>query len=209
MNKKTLLKNQGRFDLIRRVNNLIGVDEAGRGAWAGPLVVGVARLKNRDCRFLHLLKDSKKLSMHQREVLYELIVKDFDIATGWATPESIDADGLAKASVNAVLAAVEKLARDSDEVIIDGNVNYLKGSVFAGCTTTLIKGDSKVIEIMAAAIVAKVERDRYMKQISEEFSGYGFEKHVGYGTKVHKQALELLGVTILHRRSYKPVAALL
>lgn len=191
------------------MKNIIGVDEAGRGAWAGPLVVGAARLKNPRSQFLHDLRDSKVLSLSQREKLYELIICDFVTATGWAWPGDIDKHGLAVASSAATFEAVEKIATAPYPIIIDGNINYLKNTVYSDRTETLIKGDSHIVEIMAAAIVAKVERDRYMQKASLVFAGYGFEKHVGYGTKHHRESLLRLGISELHRRSYKPIAGLL
>ncbi len=181
----------------------VGIDEVGRGCWAGPLVAGAAILAEP----IIGLKDSKKLSAKQRERLAVLIeASGASVGLGWVWPPEIDKIGLTEATKLAMQRAVDQIATDYDEIIIDGNINYLNHDPRA---KELIKADDTVSAVSAASIVAKVARDKYMAEASITYPNYGFEKHVGYGTKVHIDALTLLGVTEIHRLSYKPIQKLL
>lgn len=178
----------------------VGIDEVGRGCWAGPLVAGAVILG----RPIKGLKDSKKLSKSQREKLAAQIqIEALAIGLGWVWPEAIDRDGISISVKRAMQMALEAIAIQYDEVIIDGNINYLQEEPKA---QALIKADDLIPAASAASIMAKVARDRYMATTArEKFPEYGFEKHVGYGTAYHIQMLTAYGVTELHRKSYKPI----
>jgi ribonuclease HII len=182
--------------------NIVGIDEVGRGCWAGPLVACAA--------ILHTpvvgLRDSKKLTAKQRLVLALQLRASAHYGLGWVTPEEIDQLGLTAAVSLAMSRALEQLTEPYTEVIIDGNYNYLPDVTGV---STLVKADDLVPSVSAASILAKVARDRYMTKLGEKLPLYGFEKHVGYGTKLHREALARHGVTSAHRRSYRPVQALL
>lgn len=185
---------------------MIGIDEAGRGAWAGPLVVAGCRFRSIP-GFINELRDSKQLSKVKRAVLHERIVDVCETHIVTVPPNLIDSHGL----TYCLKQAMEEIARHlpADSILIDGPYNFLKDTDFAAVATTLIKADSLVPEVMAASIVAKVTRDNLMSQYDDEYPGYGFKQHVGYGTKVHLEALNRFGICELHRRSYKPIARLL
>jgi ribonuclease HII len=137
------------------------------------------------------------------------------IGIGWVWPEAIDSGGITAAVKRAMAEALQMIQADYDEVIIDGHLNYLADAVkFRGPSSELkisavIKADDSVPAVSAASIVAKVARDKYMEAVAAIYPDYGFEKHVGYGTAAHIAALNKFGVTELHRRSYRPVRALL
>jgi len=186
-----------------------GIDEVGRGCWAGPLVAGAVILPSK----LHLedgpieLRDSKKLSKKQREVAAQWIeATALAIGLGWVWPAEIDEHGVTWAVQTAMERAVAEIAAEYDEIIIDGNINYFANNPKA---KAIVKADDSVPSVSAASIVAKVARDNYMAQLDEKYQGYSFEKHVGYGTAAHIAALKSLGVSDIHRLSYKPIKALL
>lgn len=181
----------------------VGIDEVGRGCWAGPLVAGAVILDAP----IKGLKDSKKLTKKQREKFDVLIQKKaVAIGLGWAQPVEIDELGLTEAIRLAMRRALQLIAAEYDEVIIDGNLNFLSDNPK---TRSLIGADDIMPEVSAASIVAKVARDNYMAEIAGRYPDYGFANHVGYGTALHLERLKLHGVSELHRRSFKPVAALL
>jgi ribonuclease HII len=178
----------------------VGIDEVGRGCWAGPLVAGAVILQ----KPIPGLKDSKKLSKLQRERLSAQIHEHaVAIGLGWVWPEAIDIHGISVSVKMAMLAALAQIESAYDEVIIDGNINYLAEHPL---TKALIKADDLVPAASAASIVAKVARDRYMAgEAAMQYPEFGFEKHVGYGTSFHIAMLAEHGVTPLHRMSYKPI----
>jgi ribonuclease HII len=177
----------------------VGIDEVGRGCWAGPLVAGAVVMN----KPINGLRDSKKLSQKKREKLAGIIQNEaIAIGLGWVNAAKIDEIGLTEAVKLAMSLALERIKVDYDEVIIDGNLNYLVGNVKA---RPIIKADDSVPSVSAASIVAKVARDNYMRIQSKKYPGYGFEKHVGYGTQLHLEKLIFLGVSDLHRKSFKPV----
>ncbi len=186
---------------------MIGIDEAGRGAWAGPLVAAGCLFLSFPA-FLSELRDSKVLSKKKREQLYELIAESCSYHVAIIEPKVVDEIGLTAALSQAALQIVDALPK-TEPIVIDGNYNFLKDSEYGQRVQTLVKADAIVPEAMAASILAKVTRDRIMRQMDATFPGYGFAQNVGYGTSKHLHALKILGVTNIHRHSYRPVAALL
>ncbi|MBP7820972.1 ribonuclease HII [Candidatus Saccharibacteria bacterium] len=179
---------------------MIGIDEVGRGAWAGPLLVCAVRLNSP----IIGLKDSKKLTKLKREKLALEIVEKCDIGYGWVNAPKVDEVGLTNALRIASLLAYNQIQNDPNEqIIIDGNINFLEGYN----VLTAIRADDEYPVVSAASIVAKVARDKYMEDLANEYPYYSFEKHVGYGTKAHMQALSELGpIAGIHRLSFKPVS---
>ena len=189
---------------------ILGIDEVGRGPYAGPLVIGACILpKNReDNPWIDELNDSKKLSEKKRESLYKIIKENATSATGWVAANELDEIGISEALKLATRRAVLKIQEEKvpfNEIIIDGISNFLVGTKLEKYVTTMKKADFLIKEVSAASIVAKVERDNYMKELAKKYPGYGFEKHVGYGTAAHQKAMEELGLTPEHRRSFGPV----
>ena len=192
---------------------ILGIDEVGRGPYAGPLVIGACILgdwqNSENAEWIEKLTDSKKLSAKRREELYVLIKeKALAAATGWVSSAEIDEIGLSEALRLATRRAVEQIQKTKvpfSEIIIDGTMNFLVGTKLEKYVSTLKKGDFLVKEISAASILAKVERDKYMAELDAVYPGYGFGKHVGYGTAAHQKAMEEFGLTPEHRRSFRPV----
>lgn len=191
---------------------VVGIDEVGRGCWAGPLVAGAVILGEP----IPGLKDSKKLSKKQREILaVEIEIKALAIGLGWVWPDAIDISGITTAVKTAMAEALAAIQISYDEVIIDGNINYLApknvlkndliGPSYKSKIKAVVKADDLVPAVSAASIIAKVARDNYMAEMAEKFPLYGFEKHVGYGTAAHVAALQAHGICELHRKSYKPI----
>lgn len=182
------------------IDTLAGVDEAGRGPLAGPVLTAAVVLPT-NCDHLQV-NDSKTLSELQREHLYEWIMANaVDVQTGISWPVDIDKYNILQASIRAMKSAVTKLNTHSDLILVDGNPFIWKGKT----VEFVKKGDGKSLSIAAASIVAKVTRDRLMKRYSIIFPEFGFENHKGYGTKMHLKALKEHGATPLHRKSFKPV----
>jgi ribonuclease HII len=182
---------------------IVGIDEVGRGCWAGPVVAGAVALATP----IFGLKDSKKLSKRQREALTILINQQAAaVGIGWVSALEVDTIGLTAAVRLAMARALDQIDTAYDEIIIDGSFNFLADNPKA---TTLVKADDLIPAVSAASIVAKVARDNYMTELGAQLPQYGFESHVGYGTAQHLAALRVHGVTEHHRKSYKPIAALL
>ena len=192
---------------------ILGIDEVGRGPYAGPLVIGACILgdwqNSENAEWIEKLTDSKKLSAKRREELYVLIKeKALATATGWVSSTEIDEVGLSEALRLATRRAVKQIQKAKvpfSEIIIDGTMNFLIGTKLEKYVSTLKKGDFLVKEISAASILAKVERDKYMTELDAVYPEYGFGKHVGYGTAAHQKAMEEFGLTPEHRRSFRPV----
>ena len=192
---------------------ILGIDEVGRGPYAGPLVIGACILgdwqNSENAEWIEKLTDSKKLSAKRREELYVLIKeKALATATGWVSSAEIDEMGLSEALRLATRRAVEQIQKTKvpfSEIIIDGTMNFLVGTKLEKYVSTLKKGDFLVKEISAASILAKVERDKYMMELDAIYPEYGFGKHVGYGTAAHQKAMEEFGLTPEHRHSFRPV----
>lgn len=183
---------------------ILGIDEVGRGPWAGPLVVGAVVLGGQQ---IDGLTDSKKLPKKRREELDVLIrERSSGYGLGWVTSSEIDQVGLSEALKLATIRAVEQVKVTYHEIIIDGTINFLKETSKGQYVTTLAKADLLVPSVSAASIIAKVARDNYMAAQDAEFPGYNFASHVGYGTAAHSAAIEKLGVTPLHRLSFAPLA---
>lgn len=182
---------------------ILGIDEVGRGSWAGPLVVGAVVLGGAQ---IDGLTDSKKLTKSQRVRLdIKIRQKAASFALGWVTAAELDEVGLSQALVLATKRAVEQINTYYDEIVIDGTVNFLKDTNKGKYVTVMKKADLLVPSVSAASIIAKVARDDYMAQQAKTNPGYGFEQHVGYGTAKHSDAIGKLGVTPLHRFSFAPL----
>jgi len=189
------------MDLFDTPELVCGIDEAGRGPWAGPVTAGAVIL-GQD-HGIDGLTDSKKLSEKKREAL-EPIIKEAAIAwgLGWASPEEIDRLNIRQATHLAMRRAVKALSVVPSFALVDGN-DMPSG---LGCKgETIIKGDLKEPAISAASILAKTARDRLMLELCNEFPGYGFSAHKGYGTAAHSEALKRLGPCAAHRSSFAPV----
>jgi ribonuclease HII len=186
-------------ELALGCGSVAGVDEAGRGPWAGP-VVAAAVILDAD-RIPSGLNDSKQLDEDAREAAYTLILATARIGVGIADVGRIDRDNIEKATHAAMRDAVAALGIRPGLVLVDGNRLPLLDMP----ARAIVKGDGKCLSIAAASIVAKVRRDRIMRQIGRDFPGYGFERHKGYGVPEHRAALERLGVCPHHRRSFRPV----
>jgi ribonuclease HII len=183
---------------------IVGIDEVGRGPWAGPLVFGAVVLGDTD---IEGLTDSKKLSKKRREALSaEIHEKARSVGLGWVSAAEIDEIGLSQALVLACKRALEGIDAPYHQIIIDGTINFLKDTGKGPYVTTMARADLLVPSVSAASIVAKVARDQFMAEQDEVYAGYGFASHVGYGTVAHRQAIETHGVTPLHRLSFAPLA---
>lgn len=185
---------------------ILGIDEVGRGPWAGPLVIGACVLPQPYPDWCSQLTDSKKLSAKKRQELNQLILSEATTATGWVSSQEIDQIGLSSALNLATQRAIKQIPVQAfDEIIIDGTANFLANTEFAKITTTLKKADLLIKEVSAASIIAKVARDTYMINLAKKYPNYGFENHVGYGTAAHKKSLELYGPCLEHRFSFRPI----
>jgi len=182
---------------------ILGIDEVGRGPWAGPLVVGAVVMGG---VLIEGLTDSKKLSK-KRRVALDIIIRAqaSGFGLGWVSATEIDEIGLAAALKLATIRAVEQVKTPYNEIIIDGTVNFLKETTKGSYVATMKKADLLVPSVSAASIIAKVARDNFMALQDEAYPGYGFASHVGYGTAAHIQAIADLGVTPLHRLSFAPL----
>lgn len=188
---------------------IAGIDEAGRGAWAGPVTAGAVILPMDDLQ-LHIrlngVRDSKLMNPVQRRIWAEIIRKvAVAVSSGWADTKEIEILGILPATRLAMKRAIEGLKHPVDQLLIDAvqlpDVNFSQ--------TSLIKGDARSLSIAAASIIAKTERDRYMELLEEKIPGYGFDRHKGYGTAYHQARLAELGVSPVHRKTYEPIKVLL
>lgn len=187
------------------MRSLIGIDEVGRGCWAGPLLVVAARQNG---TLPKGLADSKVLSRKKRELLFYDIELACDIGVGWVQPNEIDSLGLSKSMYLAVSRALASLeAQPNETIIMDGNINYCPPEFTS--SKAVIIADALHPIVSAASIYAKVLRDTYMAEQAKLYPEYNFDKHVGYGTAAHAAALLSHGICSLHRKSYKPVKAYL
>jgi ribonuclease HII len=196
------------FSLEREAGGLVaGIDEAGRGPWAGP-VVAAAVVLDRETLPQSLclaLDDSKKLSPGRREALFDALRRCARAGVGHAEVGEIDSVNILAATMLAMRRAVENLGVEPDLALVDGN----RAPELRCPARCVVGGDGLSLSIAAASIVAKVTRDRIMADLARRFPGYGWERNAGYGTAEHRKALERLGVTPQHRRSFKPVINIL
>lgn len=177
-----------------------GVDEVGRGPWAGPVLAAAVILD--PARLPEGLNDSKKLSAARREALAATIREAAMVGMGQASVEEIDRLNILQATYLAMRRAVAALPAAPAFALIDGN--RVPPGLDCPCET-VVKGDARSLSIAAASIVAKVERDAIMARLAAEHPGYGWERNAGYGVKAHAEALKTLGVTPHHRRSFRPI----
>ena len=190
---------------------ILGIDEVGRGPLAGPLVVGAVILPSDDREWYAELKDCKKLSTKKREELNEIILAEATVGLGWVSDIELDEVGISEAlrlATRRAVRAVQRLHSPFSQIIIDGKVNFLRDTPIAKYVSTVIKADDKIREVSAASIVAKVARDRYMKEIANKYPEYGFDQHMGYGTEMHRKAIARYGICPEHRRSFEPCKSL-
>jgi ribonuclease HII len=180
-----------------------GIDEAGRGPWAGPVVASAVIL---DIKALPSgINDSKKLSASKREALFEQIMATATVGLGVSSVGEIDEFNILGATKLAMQRALAALSIKPALALVDGN----RAPKLPCAVQTIVKGDSKSLSIAAASIIAKVTRDRMMCELAAEFPGYGWERNAGYGTATHQQGLAALGITPHHRRSFAPIRALI
>lgn len=191
-------------EMVAQYGGLVcGIDEAGRGPWAGP-VVAAAVILDHD----HVpagINDSKKLSQGRREVLFDEIQQSAQIGIGIVGIEDIAELNILQATFKAMRKAVDHLSCSPGSALIDGN-----GKPGLSCPMrTVVKGDQKSLSIAAASIIAKVTRDKIMQNLDRQFPFYGWARNKGYGTVAHRKGLAEYGVSPHHRTSFKPIAALL
>lgn len=183
---------------------IAGVDEAGRGPLCGPVVAGAVIFPNFDIEIPVVIRDSKKMSAHQRAVAYDWIVKNTVWAVGQCSPAEIDELNILWASMCAMERAVAALKTHPEFCLIDGNrvPKNLTGSA-------VVRGDAKSLSVAAASIVAKETRDKIMHDLAEQFPQYAWDKNAGYPTQQHLVAIEKYGVNEHYRKSYGPVKKIL
>jgi ribonuclease HII len=180
-----------------------GIDEAGRGPWAGPVVAAAVILDT--AQLPEGLNDSKKLSEARREDLYAQIIDTAHVGVGIADVARIDRDNILQATLWAMGQACKSLPRTPSAALIDGN----RCPALDCPAQALVGGDAQSLSVAAASIIAKVTRDRMMAELAKAHPGYAWERNKGYGTRDHSNGLKRLGVTPHHRRSFKPVQAVL
>ncbi|MDG4601539.1 MAG: ribonuclease HII [Defluviicoccus sp.] len=196
------------FTLEEEVGGIVaGIDEAGRGPLAGPVVAAAviidrARLSP---RLLAQIDDSKRLSRARREAVFEALADVAHIGIGQADVDEIDRINILQASLLAMRRAVAQLRVQPETALIDGN----RAPELSCRSRCVVGGDRLSVSIAAASIVAKVTRDRLITELARLYPGYGWERNAGYGTREHLDALQILGITPEHRRSFRPVSDIL
>ena len=189
--------------------NLIGgLDEAGRGAWAGPVgaAVVVLPMDKTILRTLSGVRDSKKMTPRQRDIWAERIREEVAVwGVGFADHQEIDSFGIVPATKMAMKRAIEGIKVSPDYLLIDA----VKLTEMSIPQSILIKGDSRSLSIAAASVLAKTERDRIMVEMDKTYPEYGFSRHKGYGTAIHRNALDKYGPIAIHRKSYAPIKSIL
>ncbi len=193
-------------NFYQKHGNLAGLDEAGRGALAGPVFVGcvsidLARMDGTEMKQVNEIKDSKQLTGKVRKKLFDYLTHSnkISIGIGQSSSEEIDKVGINRATGLAAERALDSLGRAVDLVLLDKGIKIQR----AGEYREITKGDDKSLHIASASILAKVGRDRYMRFQAENYSGYGWETNVGYGTSAHREAIARIGRSDIHRKSYK------
>ena len=186
--------------------HVAGVDEAGRGAWAGPVIAAAVILPLAEFNLANVLcdvRDSKLMTPRQRLINYHRIHEiALSIGLGQASPEEVDRLGIIGATHQAMHRAIYALSIPPQHVLID----HLELPGLEVCQTALTKGDRYVLSISAASIIAKVTRDKIMVELDLEFPGYGFSHHKGYGTRQHQKTLRKFGPSLVHRKTFAPVS---
>ena len=189
---------------------IAGVDEAGRGPLAGPVVAAAVSLKAdflanpEKLEKLKAVNDSKKLSAKKRDELFEIIKAEcFEFGVGICDHETIDRINILQATFLAMKMALGQLKSKPDHVLVDGKFIIPNSSLHQ---EAVIDGDALVFSIAAASIIAKVTRDRIMDEFDKKYPNYGFAKHAGYGTKLHMEALMKYGPCLIHRKTFKPIS---
>ena len=181
---------------------IAGIDEVGRGPLAGPVVAACVHIPDESCEWLSQVTDSKKLSKAKREYLAPLIQEHCVWSIAEITPQEIDEINILQATMRAMEICAHDMPITPDFIYVDGN----RIPPHLSCNSeAVVKGDSKIKEIGCASIIAKVYRDKIMKQLANEFPDYGWETNSGYGSKKHIDAIQKHGVTTHHRQSFAPV----
>jgi ribonuclease HII len=193
---------------ISGYRSVCGIDEAGRGPWAGPVVsaavvIEYAKLSN---ELLSIIDDSKKLRRSKREFVCEAVKPLVAFGYGIASAQEIDKFNILNATMLSMRRAVSDLPVNIDLALVDGNKNPEIPGVLSEC---VVRGDSKSFSIAIASILAKVARDKIMLSLSSKYPGYGWSINSGYGTKKHIRALRALGITPEHRKTFKPIRKIL
>jgi ribonuclease HII len=178
---------------------IAGVDESGRGPLAGPVVAAAVVLDKRNIP--DGIADSKALDVDERREIYQEIIASAQVGIGVASVDRIDADNILNASLWAMAQAVSRLEQKPRLVLVDGN----RPPTVPCATRCIVQGDAKCLSIAAASIVAKVVRDAMMAELARAYPSYGFDRHKGYGTREHHEAIARYGITPHHRRSFRPV----
>jgi ribonuclease HII len=184
----------------RGLHRVAGVDEAGRGPWAGP-VIAAAVVVTPDSACLEGVNDSKQLTRRRREQLAAAIVSSLPFALGGASVREVDRLNIRRAAALAMHRALKRLPAAADVVVVDG----LAVPELGFAHEAMVDGDARCYAVACASILAKTVRDRLMRQLGGRYPGFGWEENAGYGTEVHRAALERLGPTRHHRRSFTPV----
>ncbi len=191
------------FDIERSLGGIIaGIDEAGRGPWAGPVVAAAVILDPKNCPAG--LRDSKTISEKRRDEIAKAIRATSIVGVGMASVEEIDEINILQATFLAMARAESDLAQQPDICIVDGSMKPR----LAARAETIIKGDAKSLSIAAASIIAKTVRDQIMRDLAREHPFYAWEKNKGYGAPAHREGLERHGVTPHHRQSFAPIRML-
>lgn len=183
---------------------MVGIDEVGRGPWAGPIAAAAVALDSQ--ALTGKIKDSKQQNHSQRaKALGQIKTVAVSIGIGWVSPAVIDREGLNAANRLAMQLAYKQISCEHTQLIIDGRIDFINNNY----SSAEVRADQKYQCVAAASIVAKVARDNYMALMARVYPKYGFDKHVGYGTKLHQRSLLNYGASPLHRLSFAPVAATL
>jgi ribonuclease HII len=180
------------MNILPITEGLCGIDEAGRGPFAGPMVVAGVKLHTQ----IKELNDSKKITEKKREILYDIIINNSDYYIVFSSAKEIDELGISACIKSSIQKIMHNI--DADEYLMDGNTVYKLENI-----SCKIKADASVSEVAAASILAKVSRDRYMVEISNKYPKYNFHKHKGYGTQAHTMAIKEYGLCDIHRKSFK------
>lgn len=183
---------------------VVGIDEVGRGSWAGPVIAGAVIInQQKDCRYI---KDSKQIPKSLHQEYYAKIIEEHDCGIGISSVEEIVKFGLSKATFLAMDRAIIGLSQRPNLALVDGNCQY---ALNVEECKFVIKGDNLSISIAAASIIAKAYRDNHMRELATEWPIYGWHNNAGYGTKEHLSSIEKNGICTHHRTNYKPIQKIL